>query len=390
MRQDKKSASKMTLKRYRQQKVRGSQGFGYISVKQNGEVHEWGRAKDEQSIVECMEKDNSPSFMFHHRYPTSTPNLLEATHPIKVSHEKLRHDYYVTHNGIISNDDDLKVAHDLEKFEYQTRIVESFTTRETTYSREMFNDSEAFAIELAKVLDGSQKEINAKGSIAFIALQVNKDTQKVENVFYGRNYSNPLKCFRGSDFFTLCSEGKGESIEADRLYRYDWVTQKVHVKDLLIGITTATYDKGRYERSTWNGHDTDSAKGFMGFRTAEEEDNDTPLPASSALKEDWERYGKHSSNKTDTLRLPVISLAGESLKDEEEEFEIEDTDAILCKLYDEAATLESEVAYYRDEGMRALADACSEKLKEVNTKIWEMEDEEIGKAVEHSLQNADA
>jgi len=40
----------------------------------------------------------------HHRYPTSTKNLINQTHPIQVSNELLEHDYLVIHNGVITND----------------------------------------------------------------------------------------------------------------------------------------------------------------------------------------------------------------------------------------------------------------------------------------------
>ena len=195
------SANSMVLKRFEKQRSRGTEGFGYAAIK-NGKVKHTIRAEDEKDIVPKLAKEKETTILFHHRYPTSTPNMEEATHPIYVSNQSLKYDYYIVHNGIISNPDELKKSHLKLGFIYTTRIVTKTETIKTVYSQECYNDSEAFAIDFALSLENS-KEIKSSGSIAFIALQVNKINKTVENIYYGRNHGNTLHIEEDKTFFAL-------------------------------------------------------------------------------------------------------------------------------------------------------------------------------------------
>lgn len=231
---DGKPAKKMALKRYRFQKQRGQEGFGFVSV-EKGILTNLQRSKDEEGIEAELEKDTGTEILFHHRFPTSTANFLEATHPIFVRHEDLKYDYYVVHNGVIRNDDVLKKQHEEMGFAYTTSLTKKWISKFDTYISHFFNDSESLAIEVALAIEGAKKTIDAEGSIAFIAMQVDPETREVIATYYGRNYSNPLKLNEQSNFISLTSEGSGEMVPADKLFRLDEKTSLITVIDLEIG-----------------------------------------------------------------------------------------------------------------------------------------------------------
>jgi len=218
---DKKPANKSIMKRYRDQKHRGSDGFGFLAI-HNGKLKSYKRAKLESQIEDMLNKEEAQTVLFHHRYPTSTPNFKESAHPIKVSSIDLTFDYYVVHNGIITNADDLKEKHEALGFVYNTEITKKFLTSDTTYKESMFNDSEALAIELALTIDKGTMSIEAKGSIAFIVAQVHKSTNKVLGLWYGRNDGSPLKISKNKDFISIGSETEGQTVPANNsIFRLD-------------------------------------------------------------------------------------------------------------------------------------------------------------------------
>lgn len=218
---------KKIMKMYQEQKARGIQGFGYVAIGMNGKVTGFQRAQHEHEIQSMLKNEgNAHAIMFHHRQPTSTPNVKECAHPILVSNEKLTYDYYVCHNGVISNDDELKAAHLTEGFAYTTTIETFYRAGGVEYpATEQYNDSEAFAIDLAKVLDKKDTYMGARGSIAFVAIQVDKVTKDVIAVYCGRNI-NPLLVKKG-EFFIISSENKDTSaytLKTQTLYKIDWKT----------------------------------------------------------------------------------------------------------------------------------------------------------------------
>lgn len=221
-----KKVCKHVMKKYKAQESRGSNGFGYVAVYKN--KINVGRSIDEKGIREQIMNENAGMIMFHHRKPTSTPNVIEATHPIFVSNEELDHDYFVVHNGVLSNETELKKAHEALGYVYNT-IIETETmthyVAKNTGNKyfnsvskvEKFNDSESLAIEVARMLDGMTRKIDAVGTIAFIAYKVSKEDGGIVSMHYGHNSGNPLTLIDNKDYFCLASVG-GEDVPEDILY----------------------------------------------------------------------------------------------------------------------------------------------------------------------------
>jgi predicted glutamine amidotransferase len=198
---------KSVLQRYARQRRRGTDGFGYVAIRHGHLVSEQ-RATAEAEILAMLRGEQAAEVLFHHRLPTSTPNFIEATHPIVVDTPFLRDRYYVVHNGIISNAEELHAHHEQDGFAYTTKIRKEWITARATYSEDIFNDSEAFAIELARYLERQLPTIAAEGSIAFIALQVEKNTSRVLALHYGRNEGSPLVVHDTPDVLSITSEGE--------------------------------------------------------------------------------------------------------------------------------------------------------------------------------------
>lgn len=258
---DGKRAGKMVNKRYQKQRERGEEGFGYVAV-DDGFVTDYKRTATEKEIMENIEKDSSNEMLFHHRYPTSTPNFAHCAHPIKVSHQSLKYDYYVVHNGIIWNDDDLKVIHDEHGYVYSTEVKNEWTNQSKVIrSVVKWNDSESFAIELARDLDNLKFGIShVRGSIAFIALQVEKKTRQTINLFFGRNHQSPLVVDLVDDeYLAITSLGKGDDVKAHELYELNLQTLKLTSKTYIVG-TTYEWSKSTYR------YEDDVRPSSMGFR----------------------------------------------------------------------------------------------------------------------------
>lgn len=247
-------ANKAVIKRYHKQKARGSEGFGFIEIK-DGIVHAGKRSENEKDILEALEKSDADEIFFHHRTPTSTPNLIEATHPIVVKNKKLLYNYYVIHNGIIYNDDVLKREHEKQGFVYTTVIKKQFITKKNTYSSEMFNDSESLAIDFVLSLENNVA-MKSEGSIAIMVLQVAKKTKKAIALYYGRNTGNPLKIEiqgKGKDTFLGISSESGKELSPNVLYRFDYSTGEITSDAKMIGnLSEPTYK--------WNGYN-----GYNGY-----------------------------------------------------------------------------------------------------------------------------
>lgn len=238
---DNRSVVKSLLKRYEHQKTRGTQGFGYAVVR-GGVLSDLKRAKYEYYIKEFLNAENDVSeIMFHHRMPTSTENLEEVTHPIVVENDSLDYNYFVIHNGILQNEDELKTLYESLGFKYTTDITKrttievggKITKEETTVG---YNDSESFAIDLARFLDGDTKELISVGSIAFICYQTYKDG-RIKAVHYGRNDGNPLIIEDNNDLFVIKSSGSGKNVEADKIFTIDYATWETTSRDVSVGKT---------------------------------------------------------------------------------------------------------------------------------------------------------
>jgi glutamine phosphoribosylpyrophosphate amidotransferase len=245
-------ANKAVIKRYYKQKSRGSEGFGFIELK-NGKVIGGKRAENEKDIINELEKSEADEILFHHRFPTSTPNFIEATHPIEVKHKSLKYNYYVVHNGVITNDEDLKEKFEKEGFTYTTKMKKQWITQNNTYSTEIFNDSESLAIDIAKAIENNTT-IKSNGAIAVIALQVDKKTKKAVALYFGRNYGNPLKMESMGDFFGLSSE-EGKLLDTNFLYRYDYETGEIVGTKKDIGSYAVSYSQYDYDIPDYGHYD---------------------------------------------------------------------------------------------------------------------------------------
>lgn len=215
-----KEVKDFILNLYQDQYSRGQEGFGIVSVNKTNKVTVT-RATEPVKFLMDLKENNDPIIIAHHRKPTSTKNKLKQTHPIYVSNNKLKHDYYVVHNGMISNASKLRDDHIEEGFTYTTDVVERISSY-SSYLSERFNDTEAFAIDIVKYIEGLSTELHFKGSAAFIVLQVDKKTKKAKKLFYGRHL-NPLMVQKIGDIITLSSENDdgGVEIEEDVLFSRD-------------------------------------------------------------------------------------------------------------------------------------------------------------------------
>lgn len=246
---------RLVSKRYEEQKSRGSNGFGYIGIK-DGYISSFVRTKGEKEILEKLEREKCPIIMFHHRLPTSTPNFEDANHPIPIISDKLKHNYYVIHNGVITNDQELFEEHQALGYNYstygETATISRIGKKEQEKKVEYFyNDSECFGVELALFLEGKKNVLTGvRGSIAFVCIETDKDG-KVLFIHYGRNYGNPLKLETGNDYVVLRSEGAGEEIKVNTLFTVDLFGNKLAEKDLEIGRQYA------YNSATYHDDDDD-------------------------------------------------------------------------------------------------------------------------------------
>lgn len=233
-RRDGKPAHKQVLKRYNKQKYRGSEGFGFVTLDKSHEVKDFLRYQNEKEASAELKKMAYSHILFHHRYPTSTPNIPESAHPIKVQHAELLHDYYVVHNGVITNDEELRTKHIKQGYKYTTDLYTSYvaTSGKSYHTETSFNDSEALAIELARAFEGLSDKVEARGAIAYIALQVDKSTHKATALYFGHNDGNPLTVTDTPHGITIASEG-GKDID-EGSYRMDLDTSAVVPVNIII------------------------------------------------------------------------------------------------------------------------------------------------------------
>lgn len=193
---------------------RGKEGFGGVYVNDKMQFHIERACEMTKVHFDLFMNQQARMVLFHHRMPTSSPNRISQTHPIKVTNANLAFDYYVIHNGVISNYDELKKKHEELDYDYVTE-------EEMSASYHGFNDSECLAIEVARYIEGKTEEIGALGSAAFITLQVDKLTQLVTKVYFGRNDRNPLKIIVDKGVYRISSEGKGEPVEPFKLFSFN-------------------------------------------------------------------------------------------------------------------------------------------------------------------------
>lgn len=200
---------------YEEQHNRGRQGFGVVGWNGQGKA-DVKRACTEAKFMFDLHAKNYAFMLAHHRMPTSSMNALDQTHPIAVRHDGFRSDWLVAHNGVIRNCKELRGLHESLGFEYSTAHVEVGYGRETP----KFNDSESLAIEVARFAEGKTDKVGTIGSVAFIALELDKASGKVVGVHFGRN-TNPLHVLREGRALMLSSEGPGEDCGPNVLFSFN-------------------------------------------------------------------------------------------------------------------------------------------------------------------------
>jgi len=194
------------LNQFEDQKERGLNGFGIIKINDKME-YKVERATEGYKFMWDIHSEKVRAMIVHHRTPTSSDNLLAQTHPILVDNGSLKYKYLVVHNGIIQNDNKLKEAHEKLGFAYATEYTD----------KSKYNDSECFTIELARFIEKQSDKVNIEGSAAFICVQINRETEKISKLFFGRN-TNPLNMAKTRGKLFLSSTGQGSEIEANTLY----------------------------------------------------------------------------------------------------------------------------------------------------------------------------
>lgn len=237
------SAVKPLLKRYRKQDHRGHNGYGYVTINEDGYVSEVVRDTTEEGIIAALQNENASKIMFHHRAPTSLPNYLGATHPFFISDDRFKFDYYVIHNGVINNHTTIWEGYKKEGIKFLSEMVEGkfhefvntgeyYDKTETTTK---VNDSEVFAVDIVHYIEGLQNWVKSSGTIAFIALQVDKSEQnkgKVISLIYGHNDGNPIELEEDKTLFVLSSEAGGKDVDSDKIYFKDWETGAVSCEEV--------------------------------------------------------------------------------------------------------------------------------------------------------------
>ena len=247
-------ARKMVAKLYRKQQARGKEGFGFVSFRAN-KIEKFRKSEEEAPLLTELAETMGSEILFHHRNPTSTPNFWETAHPIRVSNKDLKHDYYVVHNGSVNDTDNKKyhAEHIKAGFVYSTSIKNNWTTMEgnSYFTEEKWNDSEVFAIELVKDLDGWQKGIrHIWGKVAFVCIQTTKEGVPV-TLFWGRNSGSPLNIFYHKNFMALTSEGKGSEVPVNNLFSYDYTSGKTNFKGYDVGYHYE-YKAADYSHKEWD------------------------------------------------------------------------------------------------------------------------------------------
>ncbi len=326
-------AQKTVVKRFNKQRSRGLMGFGYITV-EKGKVEHLKRFETEKEMIKSIKQETAKEILFHHRTPTSTPNISETNHPILVENNLLEHKYYVIHNGMIGNDLELQSKHADLGFEYTTEMTEDSVYK--TKKREIvqtssvvFNDSEVFAIDLALYLEGLNDKIESMGSIAFICIETDKK-DNILKIHYGRNEKNPLVIEEARDMFILKSEGGGTSIKEDVLYSYDYNGKTLIEKEVNIGDNYRFEKKcdygnesGMRRRAGYSDYDYDhEMEQYYPMEDRSKNESNQELGIIEFVDELYERYQVLEGDKIDRnadINVLKLQISDNNFRDNDEE-----------------------------------------------------------------------
>lgn len=283
-------------KLYTNQKHRGQEGFGFLNITKN--KVKCYRAENDVDIKKMLKSiKKADEIMFHHRYPTSTPNLIEATHPIIVDSKLLSYKYYMIHNGIITNDDDLYFGHIKNGFKYNTKITTKQITSNNTYETYCYNDSETLAIELGLFIEGKKKTISNKGSIAFMLLQADKNDKPIA-LYYGRNYGSPLILSDKNSKVIISSESEDitlDDISDDIIYKKDYSTGKI--SEIITNVGICEKPKTHYTNDVIGFNSADDSYSDSELMQYEVDDYYELLQQEQDLKKEMEEAKKLKDNE---------------------------------------------------------------------------------------------
>ena len=332
-----KGTANVVLEAYARQSGRGSDGFGFVSFTKGGTVQAYKRCQSFATAEKLLRAHDNHAIMFHHRYPTSTPNIADSNHPIRVQNKKLKYTYYVIHNGVITNDDERRSAHETLGFKYSTALANGYqTSRGRWYydGTDTHNDSEALAIDLALFIEGHTSEILAKGASAYVVLQVHNG--KLRRLFYGRNGGNPLYTYRKKGTLLITSQnvtGKGSEVRAGVMYGTN--ARGVQLEERACTIPTYTTSYGFNStlfRSSLDKYDDNYSEKLPVVVTEKmAETNDKNEARIAELEEERENIEEFLSLATDYVR----KYEDDSARDEVKTYgrKLDDIDAELTKLY---------------------------------------------------------
>ena len=252
---EKTPVNEAVLAQFEDQEARGIKGFGIMKIFDDF-TYKIDRATEPHKFMWDIHQDPVSMIMMHHRIPTSTENKMAQTHPIIVDNGSLKYKYAVIHNGVVSNDDELYKEHcETLGFVYTTYDLDK---KKNEYR---FNDSECVAIEVARFIEGQIDTVGIQGSCAFICIQIDKKTNKVKQLFFGRNEGNPLNMAKTRGKLFLSSTGPGDEVKPFTLYSckldadMDLNRKKMPFKEAKPVITTV-YNKNW---STWSAKDYKSS-----------------------------------------------------------------------------------------------------------------------------------
>jgi hypothetical protein len=211
-------------------------------------------------------------------------------------------------------------------------------------------------------IEGKWKDWTARGSIAFVALQVERETQKVEKVLFGRN-NNPLNLYIVKSKKTITnvvvsSEGPGEEIEADMLYSLDLVSMKLKVVKFKIGGTyeyskvwkRELYDND-YDPYAYNGYSSHNKKLLQ---PTNKNNTDTKIEGFGkeiVITKDEPEPTSEELEKIEEIEEAIADELGEYINDRKA-FKIND---ILEELVDSLSSFEREKLYSRNKIMSKFA-----------------------------------
>lgn len=213
--------SQYIIDQFQDQFKRGREGFGLTEIYEDGWVNIL-RATTEPKMLMDLYRTEVKHLILHHRNPTSSVNTLDQTHPITIEHDELQFVWNVNHNGTISNKDELREAHLKLGYVYLTEYKET-TYAGSTYGLPKFNDTEAFAIELARFLEGKTDNIKARGGYAFIATCSDKKGL-IKKIYIGGNGYGTLNLSDTGSMYQFASEERGGvAIPDDTAVRFDAV-----------------------------------------------------------------------------------------------------------------------------------------------------------------------